>query len=494
MIKKKEADKRKGKWDENAINQSFEELLDSIGEILDKVTLSGCRPLFLRTPFLRYYLEILELLESELLLQWKIKREKGLQALFVRQQQWMSLQLRIPDGFFSKWNLFCGEVWRASGDESVMLNRNPWKSLLFQTMTDLDSLIEIRGEIQGNSRAPILSQVCDLFELLYKTRHHQVINFLNLNEIGSKQRPEIQAIGEIERCLPSPPVPAIIQKTFAAQINNEKWEQTPEKLLEFWKSNSGGIFSLFPACSLKRKSNGKYALVGVQPENWIYFEDLIGIEKNRDRLISNTARFLSGKYAHNVLLWGGRGTGKTSSVLALLAYFVERGLRVIEVQQDDLDLIPELSIQIKKRPEKFILFCDDLSFEKHSTNYKYLKSIMEGSLLALAGNPLFIATANRKDLVFRGELDELNPEHKQLIDEKRAIDDRFGLKLFYDIPVFKNLHKILFHYADKTGHPYKKEELVNRFSNFALKNNHDNPAGRTIRQFIKEWEQNQKKS
>ncbi|MBU3916531.1 ATP-binding protein, partial [bacterium] len=178
------------------------------------------------------------------------------------------------------------------------------------------------------------------------------------------------------------------------------------------------------------------------------------------------------------------------SVLALLAEFVERGLRLIEIQQNYLHLIPELSNMLKDRPEKFLIYCDDLSFAKDSTDYKHLKTIMEGSVLNPAGNLLLIATANRKDLVFRGELDERMPEQRQLIDEKRAIDDRFGLKLFYEVPVFKQLQEIIFHYANQTGLKYNKEDLVTEFHQFAQRNNHDRPAGRTVQQFISEWAQN----
>ena len=486
-----ETEKEEGKWDEGAIDNTCEQLLDSIGQVLDQLMLSGCRVLFVRTPFLKYYLEILELIEGELLIQWKIRREKGLQALFVRQRYWMSNQLRAPDGFFSKWNMFCSEVWKVRGELSAMLNENPWKSLLLQTLTDLDCLPPIKGVIQGNKRQSALIRICDLFEKLYKNcPYHQAISFLNFIEIGARQRPDIQAIGQIDSALPSRPAPSVIQNTFTDLINHNNWEKIPEKLVTFWEKNSGGVFSLFPASLLKRESNGKCSLVGICPENLIRFDNLIGIENNREKLIQNTGIFLSGGFARHVLLWGGRGTGKSSSILALLADFVDQGLRLIEIQQRDLDLLPELSNQLKKRPEKFILFCDDLSFEKNSTDYKHLKSIMEGSVLAPAGNLLFMVTANRKDLVFRGELDERNPEQKQLIDEKRAIDDRFGLKLFYEVPVFKDLHKILFHYADESKRSYNKEDLVQRFHHFARLNNHDKPAGRTVQQFIRDWEQN----
>ena len=150
-----------------------------------------------------------------------------------------------------------------------------------------------------------------------------------------------------------------------------------------------------------------------------------------------------------------------------------------------------LLIVLVEKKEKFILFCDDLSFDKENADYKSLKSIMEGSVINPSKNMMFIATANRKDLVFRGELDERFPEQKQLIDEKRAINDRFGLKLFYEVPVFKDLQKILFGCAEKTGIPFDREGLLNQFRRFAQKNNHDQPSGRTIRQFINDWQTKQ---
>jgi predicted AAA+ superfamily ATPase len=305
--------------------------------------------------------------------------------------------------------------------------------------------------------------------------------------LGAGVRPEILPLEKVLETSKLSGFPSVIQREFADIIEKNHWRHVPRKLIHFWKSNSGGLFSLYSACIVRANSSGECSFRGVVPKNWPRFEDLIGLESNKRKLIKNTESFIHRGQAAHVLLWGGRGTGKSSSVLALLGEYIDQGLRLIEIRSDELFLIPELTRILDSRPEKFLLFCDDLSFGKDNPDYRYLKSIMEGSVFTPASNLLFIATTNRKDLVLRGKLDERQPEQKQLIDEKRAIDDRFGLKLFYEVPTFKQLLNILYFYADKTGLSYDRKELGEEFHRFARLNNHDQPSGRTARQFIREW-------
>ncbi len=484
----------KRKWDENAIDSAYEDLLDTIGQVLDRSIVSGCSQVFRKNPALRSYLKLLSQMETELLIQWKIKQEKGLQAVLLRHRSWLSRELRKADGFFSRWNNFRSLLWKATIDIGCLLSSDPWRSLLIWILTDAEQMADFKHGLIEKAETTVLQQVCSLFELLYKTcPYHQALSFLNLIEIGADHRPEINPIGKQGQKDASQHLLMPIQESLSKHLEKDHWEGIPEKLLDFWKTNSGGTFSLFPAYLIKREGPTRYSFEGILPERWIVFDDLIGIEQNIEKLVQNTESFLMGDFAHHTLLWGGRGTGKSSSVLALLAKFAHRGLRLMEIRQENLDLIPKLSNYLRKKPEKFILFCDDLSFDQKDVDYKHLKTIMEGSVLSPANNLLFVATANKKDLVFRGDLDERNPEQKQLIDEKRAIDDRFGLKLFYEIPVFKQLEEILFRCADKTSVKYDAKILLAQFHQFAQKNNHDQPSGRTVQQFINEWVQHEQK-
>ena len=154
-----------------------------------------------------------------------------------------------------------------------------------------------------------------------------------------------------------------------------------------------------------------------------------------DKLIRNTEQFLSGRPANNVLLTGARGTGKSSLIKALLHEYAEHGLRLIEVDKHDLATLPVLLILLAERSEKFIVFCDDLSFEDGEDGYKALKTALDGSLSRRADNVLVYATSNRRHLMPEymadnvGNAGEVHP--KEAVEEKVSLSDRFGLWLSF---------------------------------------------------------------
>jgi len=479
---------RARKWDEAAVLSAYESLMDEIGTLLDLIPLSGCRLFLPQAKPLQTYFHLLKQMEGELLVQWRIYQERGLEALLARQQVWLNQELRAPNGFFETWNRFCGYLWELMADPARMIGNDPWESYLGVTLTDQRGLVGFEGWYRSETADTVLQSLCRLFDRLRRNHpHHQCLCFLNLQELGAGYRPDIAVPGKVTEDISGERPFAPLRSLMTTMMASTSWQQMSEVLRRFWQKNSGGNYSLYPAFIVQRDASGKPEMRGVYPERWIHFEDLVGLETNQRRLKDNIRRFLEGKPAAHMLLWGGRGTGKSSSVLALLDTFVESGLRLIEIQQQDLDLIPWLSEQLRPLKERFLLFCDDLSFGQEDVSYKHLKTILEGSVLKPADNLLFVATANRKDLVLRGGADERDPEQKQLIDEKRAVDDRFGLKLFFEVPVFQQLEQILVHYADRTGFAYEREALWLEFRRFALRNNHDQPAGRTVHQFISEW-------
>lgn len=167
----------------------------------------------------------------------------------------------------------------------------------------------------------------------------------------------------------------------------------------------------------------------------ISFDDLVGIERQKKVLIENTQRFLNNLPSNNVLLWGARGTGKSSLIKALLNTYAPQGLRVIEIDRDDLDDLIEISDMIRHLPYKFLIFCDDLSFEEGEKGYKGLKRILEGSIEAPPSNIKIYATSNRRHLIPEyksdndgvkvGENGELH--YGDSIEEKISLSDRFGM-------------------------------------------------------------------
>jgi hypothetical protein len=166
----------------------------------------------------------------------------------------------------------------------------------------------------------------------------------------------------------------------------------------------------------------------------IHLDDLLGISEQKQAIEDNTRQFLAGLPANNALLWGTRGTGKSSLVRALLHKYAPKGLRVIQVDKDDLVHLPEIVDAIKGRPCRFILFSDDLSFEAGDSGYKMLKSALDGSVYAPPENALIYVTSNRRHLLPEYESDNrgammVNNEvhHGEAIEEKISLSGRFGL-------------------------------------------------------------------
>jgi predicted AAA+ superfamily ATPase len=176
-----------------------------------------------------------------------------------------------------------------------------------------------------------------------------------------------------------------------------------------------------------------YRVAGIDPE------DLLGVDAQKEAILRNTEQFVRGLPANNVLLTGARGTGKSSLVRACLARYGQRGLRLIEVDKADLVDLPLIADRIAERPERFVVFCDDLSFEPNESSYKALKAALDGSIAAGASNLLIYATSNRRHLMpesmqenLAAEYDERGDLHPgETAEEKVSLSERFGLWLSF---------------------------------------------------------------
>jgi uncharacterized protein len=186
------------------------------------------------------------------------------------------------------------------------------------------------------------------------------------------------------------------------------------------------------------KINSKNQLQAVQNPHQISLANIHFVDAQKAEMVRNTRQFLQGLPANNVLLTGARGTGKSSLIKALLTEFSQQNLRLIEVEKHDLVQLPEIVALIKIRPEKFIIFCDDLTFEANDESYKALKVVLDGSVSAVSDNMLVYATSNRKNLMPEFMADNLATKHadgeirpSDTIEEKTALAERFGLWLSF---------------------------------------------------------------
>lgn len=170
----------------------------------------------------------------------------------------------------------------------------------------------------------------------------------------------------------------------------------------------------------------------------IHLDDLLHIDAQRSQLVDNTAQFIAGLPANNALLWGARGTGKSSLIHALLNAYAGSGLRLVEIQKEDLACLAQVVERLSSEPYQFVVFCDDLSFAVEDASFKALKSALEGSIFKTASNVLIYATSNRRHLVPEHMSDNLNTrvvDHElhesEVVEEKISLSDRFGLWLSF---------------------------------------------------------------
>jgi predicted AAA+ superfamily ATPase len=215
----------------------------------------------------------------------------------------------------------------------------------------------------------------------------------------------------------------------------------------------------------------------------VTFSDLIGIEAQKTMLLQNTIQFLKGFPANNILLYGDRGTGKSSSIKALNNWFAAAGLRVVEVNKEDLADFPAIIAILKKRGLKFILYVDDLSFEAEETGYKHLKAVLEGGLATKPANVLIYATSNRRHLVketFDDQKDDLHSN--DTVQERLSLADRFGITITFITPNQAEYLEIVTELARLRGLDLLQEELTRRANQWALL--HNGRSGRTAKQFV----------
>ncbi len=187
------------------------------------------------------------------------------------------------------------------------------------------------------------------------------------------------------------------------------------------------------AANWRRHSFSGY-LEQVKVTDTIALDDLLGVDEQKKIMVDNTRQFLQGLPANNALLWGSRGTGKSSIVKALLNRYGSQGLRIIQVEKEDLIYIPEIFAAIEDQPYRFIMLCDDLTFEIGELTYKMLKSALDGSVYSAPENVLIYVTSNRRYLLPEYESDHIGGKYvkgelqqSEIQEEKSSLSDRFGL-------------------------------------------------------------------
>ena len=252
----------------------------------------------------------------------------------------------------------------------------------------------------------------------------------------------------------------------------------------FYQTYGVGKIGLFRAFRLNEKSGQK--LSPAAELSSVRLSDLWGYDLQKALLTDNTASFLEGKGGNNVLLYGDSGTGKSTSVKAILNEHYEKGLRMIEIFKGEFSQLPTLIESLRARNYKFIIYMDDLSFEEFEIEYKYLKAIIEGGLSPKPENVLIYATSNRRHLIRetwkdRRETDE-NLHPGDTVQEKLSLSDRFGLSINFSTPRQAEYFDMVRYLANKNHLALDDEELIRRARIWSLE--HAKMSGRVAQQFI----------
>lgn len=262
-------------------------------------------------------------------------------------------------------------------------------------------------------------------------------------------------------------------------------EDFTEKMINFYCRFGVGKLGLHKAFRVGHNDGG----VSIEPITniaHVKLDDLVGYESAKQKLIDNTEAFVKGKKANNCLLFGDAGTGKSSSIKAILNKYYDQGLRIIEVYKHQFRDLNDVIAQIKNRNYKFIIYMDDLSFEEFEIEYKYLKAVIEGGLEKKPDNILIYATSNRRHLIKENfsDRDGWNSDvhTTDTVQEKLSLVARFGVTIYFGSPDKKEFLNIVRVLADRFGVDMPEDQLMAEANKWEL--NHGGLSGRTAQQFI----------
>ncbi len=257
---------------------------------------------------------------------------------------------------------------------------------------------------------------------------------------------------------------------------------------QFYKDYGVGMFGLNKAFRIRDRADGDLVFLPINNMDTVVLDDLVGYEIQKKKLIDNTEAFVEGRKANNVLLYGDSGTGKSTSIKAIVNEYYKDGLRMIEIYKHQFKDLSNVIAAVKNRNYKFIIYMDDLSFEEFEIEYKFLKAVIEGGVETKPDNILIYATSNRRHIIRetwndRNDMESGNGMHRSdTMQEKLSLVNRFGVTINYSKPTQKEYFDIVIHLARKEGIRMSDEELCREANKWEL--SHGGISGRTAQQFV----------
>jgi uncharacterized protein len=377
----------------------------------------------------------------------------------------------------------------------LALRQQGWQDYVFERLLSAENAFT--QQIQHCDWADLPSAL--RLAVRHDLRILQQIYQFNCEQIGQHVQHGIQhAIGPTNSASPPPIVtwvdrlmPAVLptkRGQSASELRSQlahfvDWADAAPTLIDYYRQFGTGLFAEFQAF---RWEAGQ--LVGIAHPDPIQRDYLVGYDWQQKALVQNTQALLAGLPALNVLLYGSRGSGKSSLIKSLLQEFGEMGLRLIEVSKSNLLDLPNIVERLRELPQKFIIFVDDLSFEEDEAEFKALKVVLEGGLTARPANVAVYATSNRRHLIREFHADRPRPKDADeihpwdTVQEKLSFSDRFGLTLTFEPADQTTYLQMIQHLAMVEGLNIEPADLEFRGLQWATQ--HNGRSGRTARQFI----------
>lgn len=363
--------------------------------------------------------------------------------------------------------------------------KNLWQNYLTLLMVNNENVFSKACEIRGIQNGTLLGFAMHDFLIF---RELFALDFKCLNKIAD--RSVFEMILNYERVDDSGKafnkrIRGCICELSENLANSKSIGEFAKYIIDFYRRFGVGKLGLHKAFRVAHDSEGVH-IVPITNIAHVNLDDLVGYESAKKMLTENTEAFLNGKRANNCLLFGDAGTGKSSSIKAILNKYYEQGLRIIEVYKHQFQDLNDVIAQIKNRNYKFIIYMDDLSFEEFEVEYKYLKAVIEGGLERKPENVLIYATSNRRHLIKENFSDRdgwTDNVHKtDTVQEKLSLVARFGVTIYFGSPdkkQFQNIVKVL---AERYGVSMPEDKLMLEANRWEL--NHGGLSGRTAQQFI----------
>lgn len=367
-------------------------------------------------------------------------------------------------------------------------NDNLWHNYLTYILITNENPFSMTCEKQGAKDGSVNHFALNDFKVFYDLFHFDFSDiekrlhidcFSTLSNYHALSKPELMYNKNV----------SIKVQELSKQLEKTKDEREFfDVVTKFYKDYGVGMFGLNKAFRIATSQENYVELKPINNMDEVVLDDLIGYEIQKKKLLDNTIAFVEGRKANNVLLYGDSGTGKSTSIKAIVNEFYDQGLRMIEIYKHQFKDLSNIIAMIKNRNYRFIIYMDDLSFEEFEIEYKFLKAVIEGGVETKPENILIYATSNRRHIIKemwsdRDDVIQQKGIHQSdTMEEKLSLVNRFGVTINYSKPMKKEFNHIILELAHKNNIKLDDDTLLAEANKWEL--NHGGTSGRTAQQFI----------